>query len=146
VELVKAAGVRLVVVLGAFLDDVIYSQPVQVAAYASDPSLSDRIELGAPSYEGPTGITGVLGDALRREGIATASLWARIPHYVPNKPNTRGALALLQTVEALTDQRFDLSELESEAASFDNEVSQLIATDPQLQAYVKELKRREFSQ
>jgi hypothetical protein len=53
---------------------------------------------------------------------------------------------LLQTVEALTDQRFDLSELESEAASFDNEVSQLIATDPQLQAYVKELKRREFSQ
>ena len=51
-----------------------------------------------------------------------------------------------QAVENVSGLRFDLSELERQAAEFDEEVSQLIATDPQLIAYVRELKRREFSQ
>ena len=40
----------------------------------------------------------------------------------------------------------NLSALERQAAEFDEGVSELIATDPQLTAYVRELKRREFSQ
>ncbi len=146
IELVRAAGVRLVVLLGAYLDDVIYSQPIQVSGYASDAELSERLELSRPSYEGPTGILGVLGDALRREGVSTVSLWARIPHYVPTKPNTRGSLALLHALEGVAEMRFDLSGLEQEAAGFDESVSELIATDPELSAYVRELKRRVFTQ
>lgn len=146
VELVRRARVRLVVLLGALLDEVIYSQPVQVGAYSSDPELAERFELGTPSYEGSTGIVGVLADTLRREGVPTASLWARIPHYVPTQPNARGALALLNAVEAVADLRLDLSGIEAEAAEFDEKVSQLIATNPELSAYVRELKKRVFSQ
>lgn len=146
VELVQVCGARMVVLLGAYLDDVIYSQPIQVNAYSMTPEHFPELSGQAPSYEGPTGILGVLGDALRAEQIPTASLWGRIPHYVPTRPNTRGALALLQAVENASGLRFDLGELERQAAEFDDEVSQLIATDPQLTAYVRELKRREFSQ
>ena len=146
IELVRAADARLVVLLGAYLDEVIYSQPIQVGGYASDEELAERLELARPSYEGPTGIVGVLGDALRSEKIECASLWAQIPHYVPTSPNTRAALALLHAVQRVSGLRFDLGSLESEAASFDDEVSQLIATDPQLAAYVRELKRRVFTQ
>lgn len=145
-ELAKSADARLVVLLGAYLDEVIYSQPIQVSAYASDPDLVEGLSATTPSYEGPTGITGVLADVLRREQIPTVSLWARIPHYVPTRPNARGALALLQAAESLTDLRFDMSEIEAQAATFDEQVSELISTDPQLQAYVRELKRRVFTQ
>jgi proteasome assembly chaperone (PAC2) family protein len=145
VELVRAARVRLVVLLGAYLDEVIYSQPVQVSAYASNPELFADVDLAMPTYEGPTGIMGVLADALRGEQISTISLWGRIPHYVPTKPNARGALALLNALQRVAGLRLELSTLEKEAADFDARVSELITADPDLAAYVRELKRRVFS-
>ena len=62
----------------AFLADVPHTRPVSVTGIASDASLVDRLGFEGTSYEGPTGITGVLhhqcaaaglpavGDALRR--------------------------------------------------------------------------------
>lgn len=146
VELVEAGSFRMVVMLGAYLDDVIYSQPVEVNGFSVDPGLVERHGLSASRYEGPTGITGVLGDAFHRAGIPSLSLWARVPHYVPQKPNARGAYALLHEFGNVTGLDFDLSSLESEAASFDETVSELVANDPQLSAYVRELKRRAFTQ
>lgn len=145
-RIVRAARVRTVVLLGALLDEVIYSRPVGVAVYTADAELAERLEVTPPSYEGPTGINGILADRLRREGVACVSLWARIPHYVPLKPNSRGALALLHTLEAVTELRFDLTLLKQQAAEFDQQVSEVISNDPELSAYVRELKRRVFSQ
>ena len=87
----------------------------------------------------------MLGDSLQAAGIATLSLWARLPHYVQAAPNSRAALALLQRVETATGFPIDKSALEASAATFDQEVSEAIAADPQLSAYVRELKRRAFS-
>jgi len=146
VELVQAIGAKRVILLGAFLDEVIYSQPIQVIGGSSDPELAASLGLAASRYEGPTGIVGVLGDAIQRAGVPTLSLWARLPHYVQEVPNSRAALALLQRVEAVTGFPLDKSSLETAAATFDQEVSEAIAADPQLSAYVRELKRRAFSQ
>lgn len=146
VELVQQGDFDTVVFLGAYLDDVIYSQPIEVNGFSSDPALVERHGLAASSYEGPTGIVGVLGDALHSEGIPSLSLWARVPHYVPQRPNARGAHALLGALGSVTGLDFDLDSLESEAESFDETVSELIANDPQLLAYVRELKRRAFTQ
>ena len=146
VELVRSTGVNLVVLAGAYLADVIYSQPIRVGGFSSDPVLAERFGLGPSSYEGPTGIVGVLSDALHREGVRTLGIWASLPHYVSVTPNARGALALLQSLEPLIGVPLDLSSLESEAGEFDDRVSQLIAGDPSLTAYVRELKRRAFSQ
>src|ERR687891_577959 len=63
VELAEALGVQMVVTLGALLADVPHSRPVGVTAHASDPALVERLSLQAPSYEGPTGIVGVLQPA-----------------------------------------------------------------------------------
>jgi len=146
VELVEQGGFRMVVMLGAYLDDVIYSQPIQVNGHSSDPEIVERMDLQPSSYEGPTGIVGVLGDALRRAGVPALSLWARIPHYVPQKPNARAVYALLRSLESVSGLNFDLTAIERDAASFDATVSELIANDPQLLAYVRELKRRVFTQ
>jgi len=145
-ELVQRVRAKLVILLGAFLDEVIYSQPIQVVGTSTDASLARKLELSPSRYEGPTGIVGVLAEMLARAGTPTLSLWARLPHYVQASPNSRAALALLQRVEAATGLPIDKSALERAAATFDQEVSEAIAADPQLSAYVRELKRRAFSQ
>lgn len=145
-EVVRRSKVQRVIMLGAFLADVIYSQPIAVNGSASDPELAQRLGLRSPTYEGPTGILGVLADAFRREGVEAISLWASLPHYVSLSPNARGALALLNQLGLMTDVPFDLRELQNTAAEFDEQVSEFIANDPQLAAYVRELKKRAFSQ
>ena len=145
VELVRQIDAKLVILLGAFLDEVIYSQPIQVVGTSTDSALVARLGLAPSRYEGPTGIVGVLGDALQTSGVPALSLWARLPHYVQELPNSRAALALLQRVEAITGFSIDKTALQTAAASFDQEVSEAIAADPQLAAYVRELKRRAFS-
>jgi predicted ATP-grasp superfamily ATP-dependent carboligase len=146
VELARTARAQKVVILGAYLDDVLYSQPTAVSASASDAERFPGVSVNPPSYEGPTGITGVLADAFHRENLPCLSLWASIPHYIPARPNSRAALALLERFFEVTDLRVDLAEMREQAAKFDATVSELIAADPQLSAYVRELKRRVFTQ
>ncbi len=145
-DLIGQVGARTVILLGAYLADVIYSQPIQVQGFTNDTELGAQLGFGPSGYEGPTGIVGVLGEHLRRRGIATASRWASLPHYISITPNPRGSLALLQKLAEVTGLRLDLSSLSESAAEFDERVSDLIGSDPQLSAYVRELKKRAFSQ
>ena len=145
-ELVGSLGARDVVLLGAYLGDVIYSQPIQVRGFTTDPKLAKELGVLPSTYEGPTGIVGVLGEVLREQGVRALSLWASLPHYVSITPNPRGALALLQKLQEFTSLRLDLSSLQSSAAEFDEKASELIASDPHLSAYVRELKKRAFYQ
>ena len=59
---------RMSISLGALLADVPHSRPVQIIGTASDPDLIDRFDLQRSRYEGPTGIVGVLHDALSTAG------------------------------------------------------------------------------
>lgn len=145
VDLAKTLGVKRAVLLGAFLDEVIYSQPVPVIATTSPPEVAAEMGLEASRYEGPTGIVGVLGDRLRDAGIQATSLWARLPHYVTRTPHSRAVLALLEQLAVLGGFRVDVSDLRADADAFDEAVSEDIKGDPQLSAYVRELKKRAFS-
>ena len=66
IDLAEALGVQMVVTLGALLADVPHSRPVDVSAFACDDALVERLGLEPPTYEGPTGIVGVLHDACAR--------------------------------------------------------------------------------
>ncbi len=143
--LVRRFRIRRVMLLGAFLADVLYSLPVRVSGFSQPPERLDDAAIEGTRYEGPTGIVGALSDRLRQEGIELVSLWAGLPHYIPLTPNPRGSLALLHKATQLLDLPLDLSVLEKAAADFETQVSKLIAADPALAEYVKELKRREFA-
>jgi proteasome assembly chaperone (PAC2) family protein len=140
-ELAEALGVQMVVTLGALLADVPHSRPVNVSAYASDDALVDRLGLSPPSYEGPTGIVGVLHDACAAAGMPSASLWAAVPHYVAVVPNPKGALALLRRLESLIGVTVDAAELEDAAAEYERQVSRAVEMDPDVQAFVEKLER-----
>ncbi len=141
VELSEALGVQLVVTLGALLADVPHSRPVGVTAHASDPGLVERLSLQPPTYEGPTGITGVLQSACSAAGMPSASLWAAVPHYVAVSPNPKGALALLRRLESLVGVTVDASQLESAAVDYERQVTRAVELDPEVQAFVERLER-----
>jgi proteasome assembly chaperone (PAC2) family protein len=140
-ELAEALGVQMVVTLGALLADVPHSRPVSVSGLASDQALIDRLGLQAPTYEGPTGIVGVLQSACADAGMPSASLWAAVPHYVAVAPNPKGALALLRRLESLVGVTVDASELEGAAADYERQVTRAVELDPEVQAFVERLER-----
>jgi predicted ATP-grasp superfamily ATP-dependent carboligase len=141
VDLAEALGVQLVVLLGALLADVPHSRPVSVSAHASDPALIQRLALQKPTYEGPTGIVGVLHAACAEAGLPAASLWAAVPHYVAVAPNPKGALALLRRLESLVGVTVVATELEDAAVDYERQVSRAVELDPDVQAFVERLER-----
>ncbi|MDH3519796.1 MAG: PAC2 family protein [Myxococcales bacterium] len=145
-ELALRIGVRRVVLLGAYVADVVYSLPVAVTGIATSPLLLEKIGVTPSGYEGPTGIVGALSERFEREGIEVVSLWAGLPHYISAAPNPRGALALLQALALLLDLKLDLEPLRSAAAQFEEKISAIVSADPDLVEYVRQLKRREFAQ
>lgn len=145
-DVVKRWKVQRVVLLGAYVADVVYSRPVDVTGFASCPGLLEEIGVTPSAYEGPTGIVGVLAERLRTEGVEVVSLWAGLPHYISASPNPRGALALLHKLTATTGMILDEAPLRREAAAFEEKISALVSQDPELTEYVRQLKRREFAQ
>ena len=143
---VRRFAVRRATLLGAFLADVVYSRPVRVTGFASEPALAERLALEPSTYEGPTGIVGVLAERLRAEGVEVVSFWAGLPHYIEASPNPRGALALLQKVVTHLGMPVDDAPLRTAAAEFEERISALVAADPALTEYVRALKKREFAQ
>ena len=131
----------MVVTLGALLADVPHSMPVTVTGMASDDALTERLQLERGSYEGPTGIVGVLHAACQDAGVPSASLWAAVPHYVAAAPNPKAALALLRRLEQLIGVTVDASELEDASVDYERQVSLAVQSDPDVQAFVDRLER-----
>lgn len=134
--------VRLVVTLGALLADVPHSRPVQITGTAADADLVERLGLRRSRYEGPTGIVGVLHDSLSQSGIASASLWAAVPHYLAVSPNPKAALALVEKTVELVGVGAPLDELTRATAAYEEQVSEMVADDEDVRAYVKLLEER----
>jgi proteasome assembly chaperone (PAC2) family protein len=141
IEVARESGAELVVTLGGFLADTPHTRPVPVTGSA-DGELADTLGLAPSSYEGPTGIVGVVHEACREAGIASASLWAAVPHYISVSPNPKAALALLSRLALLLDTRFDTTKLSQDAVSFEREVSQAVSADEKISRYVRELESR----
>jgi predicted ATP-grasp superfamily ATP-dependent carboligase len=141
IDLAEALGVQLVVSLGALLGDVPHTRPVGLTGHASDPALVERLGMQTSTYEGPTGIVGVLHSACIDAGLPSASLWAGVPHYVAAATNPKAALALVRRVEGIVGVSVDVSELESAAADYERQVGLAVESDPDIQAFVERLEQ-----
>ncbi|HNV11273.1 MAG TPA: PAC2 family protein [Propionibacteriaceae bacterium] len=134
---------KYVVLLGAMITDAPHSRPLPVSVSTEDATLGARLGAEPSTYEGPTGIVGILGDACRRVGMTTVSLWASVPHYVSNPPNPKASLALLNRLEDLLDQALDLGELPEMAKAWERGVDELAAQDPEIAEYITSLEQQQ---
>ena len=141
-----ALGVEMVVTMGALIAEVSHTLPVPITGLASDPELVEELELQRSSYEGPTGIVGVLHDCCNQVGIPSASLWAAVPHYVAAVPNPKAGLALLRRLEGLTGIAVEARELEEEADSYEEQIGRAVAANPEIAELVERIEAEQVEQ
>ena len=128
-----------VVMLGAFIGQVAHTRPVPLIGVATDPALVTQHHLMTSSYEGPTGIVGVLQEACREVGLPALSLWAATPHYLAANPNPKAMLALARMAAKVLDIGLDTAELEQIVAEFGTRVDQAMESSGDFAEYVSEL-------
>jgi len=141
--LMSEADVEMVVTLGAFIGEVAHTQSVPIVGVATDPDLLVRHGLPASSYEGPTGIVGVMLEACREVGIPALSLWAATPHYLAANPNPAAMLALLERATSVTGTAVDTTELAAAAAEFHTRVDAALDSNDEFAEYVHRLEAGE---
>ncbi|MCE2469041.1 MAG: PAC2 family protein [Dehalococcoidia bacterium] len=142
VEVIHRVEASRVLHLGALLDAVPHTRDTRITGTATSPELQELlrgVEVRRSRYTGPTGITGVLMDALRREKAPSVSIWGHAPHYLQVAPNPKVSLRLLQVVERLLHVDIDVDSLNSQGANFERRVRQALSNEPGVIEYIHRL-------
>ncbi|MDP6965479.1 MAG: PAC2 family protein [Acidimicrobiales bacterium] len=139
IQIVNKSNAESVITLGSMVGMTPHSRPLTVTGSSTNPELAERLHLEKPSYQGPTGIVGVLHDALDRSKIPVISLRVSVPHYVPDSPNPKATRALLRRFEQVTGVTTEYEELDGPAADWQNQVDAAVASDDEITAYVTRL-------
>ena len=79
----------------------------------------------------------------REQGMATASVWANVPHYISGIENPRATLALVRRVLTLLNATADLSDLEEAVTQFDQNLTEIVSQNEKIAGYVKKLESRD---
>jgi proteasome assembly chaperone (PAC2) family protein len=143
IDLARRSEATLVLTLGALLAEVPHTRPVRLVGNASDPELAVRLGTRPTRYEGPTGIVGVLNTLCRDEGLATASLWANVPHYISGIENPKAALALVSRVLGLLGATLDLADLHEAVRQFDQNLTEIVAQNAKIAGYIAKLESKD---
>jgi proteasome assembly chaperone (PAC2) family protein len=138
-QLAHDLGVTTALLFGALLADVPHTRPVRVSGGAADPELATLAGVEPSYYEGPTGIVGVVSDALARGGVQAVSLWASVPHYVSQSTSPKATLALVDRAARVLGVDVDVAQLQAAAAAYERQIDELVATDEDAVAYVRRL-------
>ena len=139
IEIVRKSNVESVLTLGSMVGMTPHSRPLTVTGSSTNVELAKRLNLEKPSYQGPTGIVGVLHDALDSAKIPVISLRVSVPHYVPDSPNPKATRALLRRFEQVTGVTTDYEELDGPAADWQKQVDAAVASDDEITSYVERL-------
>ncbi len=139
VAMIEEFDVEMVISLGALIADVVHSRPATIYSAGYDLELIEKLDLEPSSYEGPTGIVGVVHDALQRAGLGSISLWGTVPSYVPHATSPKAALALVNRVAQLLDLAIPSTALEIGAAAYERQINDLVGEDDETTAYVTRL-------
>ena len=138
-ELAQSVDVSLVLTLGALMADVAHSRPIPVTATSDNEDVRHRLELEMSTYEGPTGIVGVVADAANQVGLPSVSCWAAVPHYAGHTPSPKATLALITRLEDLFDAPIEHGELDEDARAWERGIDELAASDTEVAEYVESL-------
>src|SRR5438876_6392049 len=144
-DVCKKFNASEIVLLGALLADVPHSISVPITGTSSNTDLKERLremDIHSSRYEGPTGMIGVLQDLFRRAAIPAVSLWAAAPHYLAATPNIKVTSALLTYLNTLMSFSLDLSDIQADALRFEEQITMLVARDPEASAYVRKLEEQ----
>jgi predicted ATP-grasp superfamily ATP-dependent carboligase len=138
-QLAATLKASMVVTFGALLADVPHTRPTNVIVSSSHAECIEKYGLGQPTYEGPTGIVGVLSAAFGQCGVPAISLWAAVPSYVSNTASPKAALALLARFSVISPRPLMLDGLQKASREYERDVTCAVDEDDDLVEYVQRL-------
>jgi proteasome assembly chaperone (PAC2) family protein len=142
VEVAKGLGCTLVISLGAAAEQVPHSRVPFVVGSTTNEELASRLGLSRPQYQGPTGVAGVLLDALDTAKVPNISLRVGVPHYLMHAQHPKSAAALLQHLQHVLGIPTDHANLQNEISRWQELHDAAVEGDPQASAYVEMLEHR----
>jgi proteasome assembly chaperone (PAC2) family protein len=116
-----------------------HTRPIPVSGSSADAEVASRYNLGRSTYQGPTGIVGVIHDALRPHKTPLLSLAASVPHYLNVPENPPATLALLKAITGITGLDIPLGDLDEQGEKFMGRVEEASSGDDQIKEYVRSL-------
>jgi len=141
-DYVEKLGVTKVINLGAMLTDVPHTRPTPVRGSGYDSDSTAKLGVEPSTYQGPTGIVGVLQHLCIESGVPALSYWAEVPHYVSQARVPKAAIALLLRVEDALDVEVPLGGLPEQAEEWERTVNEMAEADDEVREYVRQLEQQ----
>jgi len=138
-DLARTFKCQGIVLLGSLLADVSHNTAPNVEVHTDNIELQKNFSIGASSYEGPTGIVGVLAQAAEQDGLPTVSMWAPVPHYAPSAVAHSAALGIVSALEDVLGIAIPHRELTELAQDWKQTIQSQVDSDQELTQYVRAL-------
>ncbi|MBV9577759.1 MAG: PAC2 family protein [Chloroflexi bacterium] len=141
-DVFQQVGVEALMTLGTVLAPTHHRASVPLRGWATTEAWRLALRgrgIRRNAYEGPTGIATILSVGARERGLAAISVTASTPNYLGNSANPRTSLELLRAVGDVYGVRLPLADLERGVRSYNEQVDQLLANQPELRAEIDKL-------
>lgn len=142
VAVATGTAAELVVSLGSSVADVPHTRPLPMVTSAGSPELAARLGLSRPTYQGVTGVIGVLQERLGRGPIPGISVRASVPMYLSGQPVPLASQALLGKLGDLLGVAAASAKLDAQVRDWVRRANDAVAEDPSIQAHVSALEAR----
>jgi hypothetical protein len=141
VEISERFDVPLVVGLGAFPAPSPHTRPVRLTGTAplEAAHLLEGLSHVTGEIEVPAGVNAALELGFAANDIDMITLWARVPHYVAAMSFPQAAIALIEGLSQIAGLSFGLGDLPEAADMAQNQIEELIASNPEHLAMVRAL-------
>jgi hypothetical protein len=138
IEVATALRCEAVVTVGSGAEALPHTRIPPVTGSTADAGLARRLGLVAPSYQGVTGVVGVLQTELEARRIPAISLRVGIPHYLVNAEHPNSSAALIRHLSHVLDVPTTI-DLGDQIARWREIHDEIVADDEQLKMYVRML-------
>jgi hypothetical protein len=141
VRVATELGCEAVVTVGSAAEGVPHTRTPLVTGSTTDARLARSLGIGQPSYQGVTGVIGVVQTALADAGIPSISLRVGIPHYLMNAEHPQAVASLQAHLSHVLGVPVpdDEGELVDDIDRWRLLHDEVVENDAQLQMYVRML-------
>jgi predicted ATP-grasp superfamily ATP-dependent carboligase len=140
-RVVDQLGCEAVVTVGSVAEAVPHTRGPLVTGSTTDAELAKRLGVGQPTYQGMTGVVGVIHADLADAGVPSVSLRVGVPHYLVNAEHPQAVAALQAHLSHVLNVAVpdDGGELTADIDRWRQLHDEVVAEDMQLQMYVRML-------
>ncbi|MBU0515373.1 MAG: PAC2 family protein [Proteobacteria bacterium] len=142
-EVCDRFGVTLIVTVGGTYDAVPHTVEPPVSGVANLPGVIDRFQdrvAFLDEYRGPISFHSFLSRRAAARGLGCLGLWGHAPSYIQTG-NLAVVERLVRTVADILEIRIDRTGLRQSSAELLRHVDDLMAENPKLKTYVRELEK-----